>query len=276
MCVLYDQQSFTATAHWLAGKPWEQYGIKSTDYINHWFVNTQARSMLRMGAPLNGLFRFDLTREDVQRYRLLFAVNAFLLTAEEVRALRAALRDTGTTVIWYYAPGFIKPDRLDLRQMEQLTGFTYGIQEDPGTMLVRTVMPGAGSTLEAGFGVDERHFPRFVVRDRQAEVLGEWQDGSGPAFARKEHDGYTSIYAGSAPIPVRILRELAVKAGVRLWSTRTDIVAASHDAAMIVATDGGQRTFTLPRPMQRGGAGEASAVHTLQMETGDVELFVAP
>ena len=88
MCVLYDQQSFTATAHWLAGQPWEQYGIKSSDYFNHWFVNTQTRSMLRIGAPLNALFRFDLTRNDVQRYKMIFAVNAFLMSAEETRRMR--------------------------------------------------------------------------------------------------------------------------------------------------------------------------------------------
>jgi hypothetical protein len=275
MCVLYDQQSFTATAHWLAGQPWEQYGIKSSDYFNHWFVNTQARSMLRIGAPLNALFRFDLTRSDVQRYKMIFAVNAFLMSAEEMRAMREVLRDSGTTVVWYYAPGFITPQRLHLHQMEQLTGFTFTVNEDPGPMLIRTTMAGAGVAVEAGFGVKEDHFPRFVVRDKSAEVLGEWQDGSGPAFARKQHDGYTSVYVGSAPVPVKILRILAGQAGVRMWSSRQDVVAGTHDAAMLVATDAGQRTLTLPRPMQRVNTGTVAPVHDLSMETGDVELFVA-
>ncbi len=275
MCVLFDQQSFSATAHWLADLPWESYGIKSTDYINHWFVNTQTRSLRRMGAPLDSLFTFDLTREDVKRYKMIFAVNAFLMSDEDVRAMQAKLRGTGTTVVWYYAPAFITPQRLDLKRMERLTGFRFRVSEEPGPMLIRTTMAGAGEIVEAGFGVKEHHFPRFVVRDTRAEVLGEWQDGLGPAFARREHDGFTSVYVGSAPIPVRILCALAGKAGVPLWSTRHDIVTATHDAAMLVATDAGQRTLTLPRPMRRSSGGDPLRTHDLTLETGQVELFLA-
>lgn len=275
MCVLFDQQSFTATAHWLADQPWESYGIKSTDYINHWFVNTQMRSLRRMGAPLDSLFAFDLTREDVQKYRMFFAVNTFLMTDEDVRAMQAKFRGSGVTVVWYYAPGFITPRRLDLRRMERLTGFRFRVSEEPGTMLIRTTMEGAGTTLEPCFGVKEHHFPRFVVRDGDAEVLGEWQDGLGPAFACTEHDGFTSVYVGSAPVPVKILRALAARAGVPLWSTRHDIVTATHDAAMLVATDAGQRTLTLPRPMRRTTGGAASRTHDLTLETGQVELLWA-
>ena len=142
-------------------------------------------------------------------------------------------------------------------------------------MLIRTTMAGAGDRLEAGFGVKEHHFPRFIVRDKHAEVLGEWQDGLGPAFARTEHDGFTSVYVGTAPLPVRILRALALKAGVPLWSTRHDIVTATHDAAMLVATDAGQRTLTLPRPMRRSAGGDPLKTHDLTLETGQVELFLA-
>ena len=275
MAVLFDQQSFAATAHWLAGKPWDHYGIKSSDYINHWFVNTQTRAFQRMGAPMDALFRFDLTQDDAARYRMLFVVNSFLLSAEETERLQSALRGSGTTVVWYYAPGFVTPDRLDLRQMEELTGFTYIVHEQPAPMLIRCATRDASTGAPKSFGVNEPHFPRFVVADKHVEILGEWSDGAGPAFARTDHEGYTSIYVGSAPVPADLLRALAVDAGVRMWSTRQDIVAASRDAAMLVAADAGRRTLTLPRRMRRLGEKESATVHTLTMETGDVELFTA-
>ncbi len=275
MAVLFDQQSFVATTHWLAGDPWENYGIKSTDYINHWFVNTQTRAFQRMGAPMDSLFRFDLNREDAARYRMLFVVNTFLLSAEERERLQAALRGSGTTVVWYYAPGFVTPDRLDLRQMEQLTGFTFSVHETPAPMLIRSTKPGGTTGPPRLFGVNEKHFPRFVVTEPRAEVLGEWSDGAGPAFARTTHEGFTSIYVGTAPVPADILRDLATEAGVRMWSTRQDIVSATHDAAMLVATDTGRRTLTLPRPMRRLEGGEPSTAHVLTMKTGDVEIFAA-
>jgi hypothetical protein len=275
MCVLFDQQSFTATAHWLDGQPWENYGIKSTDYINHWFLNTQMRSLRRMGSPLDTLFTFDLTQEGVRGYKMLFAVNSFLMSDEDVTALEKMLEGSGVTVLWYYAPAFIGPQRFDLARMERLTGFRFTVHTRPGTMLVRTSMPGRAESVEGAFGVNESHFPRFTVHDPHAEMLGEWLDGLGPAFARKTHNGFTSVYVGTAPVPVKILRALAGDAGVTLWSTRPDIVAATRDAAMLVATEAGERTLTLPRPMRREGAGEALVRHTLTLETGDVELFLA-
>jgi hypothetical protein len=74
---------------------------------------------------------------------------------------------------------------------------------------------------------------------------------------------------------VKILCALAGKAGVPLWSTRHDIVTATHDAAMLVATDDGQRTVTLPRPMRRSSGGASATTHDLLLETGQVELFLA-
>jgi hypothetical protein len=276
LCAVYDQQSFAATAHWLADEPWTDYGIKSTDYVNHWFINTQARAFYRIGAPMDSLFRFDVTADDARRYKLFFLVNAYYLSRAEADRLRAAFRDSGTTVVWYYAPGYVSPERLDLAQMEDLTGFRFEVLDRPGTMVIRSDVPAGESRLALAFGVNASHFPRFVVKDRGVEVLGEWSDGAGPAFARRTHDGYTSVYIGSAPVPARILRALAEQAGVRMWSTRNDIVYATRDAAMIVATEAGDRSFGLPRPMAALEGGPAAAVHALKMETGDVAVFLAP
>jgi hypothetical protein len=59
-----------------------------------------------------------------------------------------------------------------------------------------------------------------------------------------------------------------------MWSSLNDIVYATEDAVMIVATEKGARTLTLPKPMVSMDGGSASAVHDLQMETGDVGVFL--
>jgi hypothetical protein len=215
---------------------------------------------------------FDLTKED-GTLRMLFAVT-FLLPLER-EELQSALRGSGCTVVWYYAPGFLTPDRLDLRQMEQLTGFRFSVHETPAPMLIRLAQAAGAAAPGRSFGVDEKHFPRFVVADKNVEVLGEWTDGAGPAFARTHHEGFTSIYVGTAPVPADVLRGLAQEAGVRMWSTKQDIVFATRDAAMLVATDAGERTLTFPRPLLRLATGERSTAHDLELETGEVELFAA-
>jgi hypothetical protein len=273
MCAVYDQESFAATAHWMADAPWTQYGIKSTDYINHWFVNTQARAFYRTGAPLDALFRFDLTAEDLQAYRLIFMVNTFLLSSGEAERIGALLRGSGVTVVWFYAPGFITHEKLDLHQMEQLTGFRFRVLKEPAPMMIESSLDGGETTLR--FGVKEKHFPRFAVLDERVRILGKWSDGQGVAFAAKRHEGHTSVYVGSAPLPAEIVRWLAETAGVKMWSSHHDIVFASRDAAMVVATSAGTRTITLPRPMKSWSGGGAEPVHTPRMETGDVEIFHA-
>jgi len=159
--------------------------------------------------------------------------------------------------------------RLDKAQMERLTGFSFTVLEKPGTMMMKSRL---GSGVRR-FGVNEDHFPRFVPDARGADVLGEWEDGSGVGFALKEYEGHTSVYAGTAPIPPDILRILAERSGARLWSTRQDIVFATRDAAMIVATDPGTRSLTLSEPMSPAEGGAASREHTLELEYGEVRIF---
>jgi hypothetical protein len=269
ICVVEDVDCFHASAHWKAGSPWTNYGIKSTDYINHWFVNTQSRAIHRMGAPFDGLYRFDLTAEDARKYRLLLVLNAFFLSPQEAERIRMLLRESGCTVVWLYAPGFVSSERLDKAQMERLTGFSFTVLEKPGTMMMKSVL----NSGVRRFGVNEEHFPRFVPDARGADVLGEWEDGSGVGFAVKEYEGHASVYAGTAPIPAEFLRMLAERSGVRLWSSRQDIVFATQDAAMIVATEPGKRSLTLSGPMSPAEGGAAMREHTLEMEYGEVRIF---
>ncbi len=86
-------------------------------------------------------------------------------------------------------------------------------------------------------------------------------------------EGWNSVYVGSAPLPAEILRWLAKRAGAELWSTKHDIVMATHEAAMIVATSEGERTFTLPKPMAALEGDQMRQVYDLNMEMGKVKIF---
>ncbi|MGB5873671.1 MAG: hypothetical protein WBH56_08100 [Bacteroidota bacterium] len=132
IAALCDAKTFAATEHWDADRPWEDYGIKYSDFINQWFINSQARAYHRIGAPMDFLFHSDLELDDRERYRLLFMMNLYFMREEEVHHLKKALRDSGMTVVWYYAPGFVAEEKLDLGRMESLTGFRFEILDAPG------------------------------------------------------------------------------------------------------------------------------------------------
>ena len=129
------------------------------------------------------------------------------------------------------------------------------------------------------------------------EPLGHWtladprRDGSPrTAFARRQMDGWTSIYCGTPPMPTEFLRQFAAEAGAAPWTDRPAIVNGSRAGAMVVCTDpptlfgaptgATERpspdpiTVTFPFPLKDESGGPARTEHTLALNFGDVRLFV--
>ena len=113
-------------------------------------------------------------------------------------------------------------------------------------------------------------------------MLGRWTGNPGDAgrgrvaFARKQVDGWTSVYVGTAPLTAELLRRLAADAGASLWSTRPDVVNATRGAAVVVATEPGRRTLHLPRPMRPVDTRTAPQTRfELDLELGEVRLFAS-
>jgi hypothetical protein len=77
-------------------------------------------------------------------------------------------------------------------------------------------------------------------------------------------------------VPIAILRWLAAEAGVPLWSSRSDIVYATRDVTMLVATEPGARTLTLPQAHMPVDGGPAARQHSLNLAVGDVRIFRRP
>ena len=276
IAAVYDVKSFLATQHWKAEEPWKGFGIAITDFFNHWLVNSQARTIHRIGAPVDFLYRFDLKKEDAKRYKLFLMPNLLYLTGEEAKQLRSFLKGSKATVVWYYAPGYITPGGLNLRQMQDLTGFSFKRIDQPGPMMIQCDFLHEGTPINQKFGVAKEHFPRFGVTDPEAAVhtFGRWTDVDEVAFASKQYDGYESVYVGTGPVPVELLRLLAAGAGVRLWSTKPDCIRATRDTASIIASSDGERQVRFPQPLAPSEGGPASREHRLEMKFGDVRVFV--
>ena len=87
--------------------------------------------------------------------------------------------------------------------------------------------------------------PRFTVIEAPGvEAWAHWWSPAtlgGIAMARKAMDGWTSVYAGAAPLPPHVLRALARSAGAQLASSKPDIVVATRETCMLVASSDGLR-----------------------------------
>ena len=272
--IVGDPASLIASKHWMASRPWPGQGIRYSDFFNHWFLNGQARSVYRIGSPVDLLYSFDLTRQDLEQYKLVLIPNWFLMDPDTVEDLHTKLKGSGATVVWYYAPGLLTPDGVDLDQMARLTGFSLRELVDPGVMMIQAKIPD-GPEMSFGVMSPEYYSPRFAINDPESETLGTWAGRGGPAFARKTMDGWTSVYVGTAPLPVEILRWLAAEAGVESWADRPAIVQATRGAAMVVATEAGPHTVTLPVSMRTEDGEEQRREHQIELAFGDVRLFTS-
>ena len=134
-------------------------------------------------------------------------------------------------MVWFYAPGYIGEHKFEPSQMEELTGFTFKRMDAPGPMMIRCKIEENELKFFREFGVQKPQYPRFAVVPREGEAIrihGTWSDSEEIAFASKEYDGFTSIYVGTGPMPVELLRWIAGRAGVKLWSSKTG-QRAGHD-----------------------------------------------
>jgi hypothetical protein len=186
--------------HWWAEEPWFGFGIVISDYFGHWMVNSQARTINRVGAPTDFVYRFDLKPADRSRYNLFLMVNTFFLTPAEVEQLQALFKGSRATVVWFYAPGYIGPERFEPKQMESLTGFSFRRVDEPGPMMIRCLIDDSGTKFFRDFGVKKPHHPRFAVvpgDDKGIRIHGRWTDNGEIAFASREHNGFTSYYVGA-------------------------------------------------------------------------------
>ena len=276
IAAVYDIKSFLVTEHWKVEEPYTGFGISITDFFNHWFLNSQARTIHRIGAPVDFLYRADLTKQDASRYKLLLMPNLFYLTKEEAQQLKNILKGSKATAVWYYAPGYVTPGGFAPSQMEDLTGFSFKRLDQPGPMMIQCDFDHEGTAVQQKFGVKKEHFPRFAVNsvDSSAQILGKWTDSDEVAFARTMHNGFESVYVGSGPLPVEILRWLAVSAGAKLWSSQPDAVRATRDAVAILASSDGERTLRLPAALAPAEGGAAKKEHQLDMKFGDVKVFM--
>jgi len=273
IAAVYQPEAFFYTRHWLAEQPFRK-GVANLDFFSAWFLDTQARSLHRVGAPIDFLYDFDLGAADFARYKIILAFNWFVWSEEQIESFHEMAAQSGVTVVWFYAPGFVGSDGLHTDRMRKLSGFDLSIDKEAGNFLI-TIEPGLRDFLEAQFGVDDERWPRFSISDPEIEVMGRWRDSGVPAFGRKQMDGWTSVYVGAAPLPVRTLRHLIRRAGCTLWSSEPDQIVASRDIVMLTASTLGHRTVVLPRAMVSLEAGNTATRFHFNLDEGEVRFFTA-
>ena len=206
----------------------------------------------RLGAPFDVFLLDDLLAGRLGPYRLYLFLNAFRLDPERRAKLAGEVRKDGRTALWVYAPGYLR-DGPALENMEEVTGFRFGLGEQPWGPLVHVTDFGHPITarLSQGlsWGTNNKLAPIFHVDDPAARVLGEVVYSQGncrPGFAVKEFPGWRSVYSSAPNLPADVLRGTARYAGVHIYSDAGDVLYANRSLLGVHSLSGGKRVFELP------------------------------
>jgi hypothetical protein len=210
----------------------------------------------RLGAPFDVYLLHDLLEGQLNSYKLCIFLNAFHLNGKRRAALKEAVRRGQSTSLWIYAPGLMA-DGLSLENMTDLTGFRFGMGEQPWGPLIHITDFGHPITKDLDqdlfWGTNSKLAPLFHVDDPEARVLGQVVYSQGnckPGFAVKKFPDWTSIYAAAPNLPASVLRGIARFAGVHIYSDAGDVLYATRQLLGVHTSGGGKRAFRLPFPAE--------------------------
>jgi hypothetical protein len=215
------------------------------------FLEGTAVDLTLLGAPLRLHLLTDILDANFSADGAVLCVllNAFSLTNVTRVAIKGKLFGGGRTVAFVHAAGIMDADSLvaDPAQISALLGID--VQQGAGSQRLLTTL----SSSDAGsYGFDFPVAPWFFVADTGAQTLGTYAANGQPSLVRKSFSNHSVVYSGSPGLPAILWRELALTAGVHLYSSVAgDIVEAAGNSLMILTEASGVRTVTLPVAAQR-------------------------
>jgi len=196
--------------------------------------------LYRIGAPIGFYLLSDVCSGKVEHAKMYLMLNAFAPTEKQRHALKELTRK-GKMVVWFYAPGYIRGHSASAGHIGDLIGIRVVEKEEipSGTAHTQPVISlrrrGVDLQQQEEFGVKEPHSPGFVVQDASALTLATFTATGEVAVAMKRIGRGWSVYFGTRRAGVHLLRALAKKAGVHLY-TSDDILMSGNRILAVHAT----------------------------------------
>jgi len=182
------------------------------------------RSTLRHCASLGVAYEVytpaDLFHPQFPEHPVTLFVNSFYLSEAERRRLDARIKRSGQTALWMWAPGVVGEEGIDAEQGRSCCGQKLRLEGNASLFATRIVEPNdlltRGFHAHEGFGDGKPLAPTLTVSDKNSVRLGANTDNK-TIFAVRRFDTWTSVVYGSAPVPLRLLRNALRAAACHLY-----------------------------------------------------------
>jgi beta-galactosidase len=200
-------------------------------------AESQAPAMNRMGAPWDSYLTDDLFLDsfDHDRYKLYYFPNLFKPSERLLNKIRE-LRAAGKCLLFAHAPGYITDQGYSPEAMQELCGLA--LQRHEGDNYEIRTTDGISYAMPVA--------PLFQVQD-DVEVLGTFADSSIALAVKARGPGYDA-FSAAAPIPEKVLRQLAARAGCFQYINTYDPVYLNSSLLTVFCHFAGTRILYWPEP----------------------------
>lgn len=206
--------------------------------IHQSLLNRFARS----GAPYDQLLAEDL-KHNPGDYKLYVFLDMFCYDESTLAAIDG-IRKRGATILWLYAPGYMRSNSL--ADMRRLTGIGFG-QEANWNRPIAVTMKDDGRGMGMPEGVKTARM--FYPLDAD-EVLGVYADGR-PGVVMKKVGRSKAFFSGPWQIDLKFIRSVEASAGVFRYCETDDPIEANDALFTLHARSPGKRKVTFPKKVTK-------------------------
>jgi len=232
-----------------------EYGAKGyfgdrTPVYNRCVCDEFKTELGRMGAPYDVFEAKDLTDPsfDPNRYKLYIFPDMVKPSPEVREAVEKRIKGGERTLFWCYF--------ADWENNSTVTEFN--------TTYNKFEMPRRGKYKDMGFPKISVSCPSFTSETiEQSVVVASFDESCQPCVLYREHKNYRCFYSLLPSVPAELLREIALMAGVHLYSMENDVIYAGGNIVALHSDKGGTKHLFFPK----------SIAELTDVETGEKMKF---
>jgi hypothetical protein len=223
--------------------------FRQDDALTDALLGRQISELAHAGAPFDTYLASDLERVFSEpwssTYRLVIFADCFYMPAFQRQSVRNLVARKGRTLLWAYGSGLITEEGFSTDAMSDLIGIRVGMgapRDRVRGLWVETALTGA----RIAYGVNGPVGPILWGHGGDADVWGWLTLPYRPGLLSRDMGERKSVWSAAPSLPSALLREIARRAGVHIFSDAGDQVFRTGTLLALHACSDGPRTVRLP------------------------------
>ena len=218
------------------------------DGIHRAVVGEFCRRMTNVGVAFDKLLLSDLlTPGLVKAHKFYIFTNSIYLDKAQRQAIKERLAKEKASSLWLYAPGaFLPGEDSKAANIFNMLGIKVKMDLKTRKWILKS-SPEFGNEIIYPFLTSS---PWFLPLSGYDIVAGKSITGQALVVGKKLSPKQTLWFSAFLNPPVKMLREMARRAGARIWTKTYDPVLVGNDFIFLHARTGGKKQLFLPEGIQ--------------------------